>query len=74
MHNTLKILGCSGSISKGHRTTSFKINENILIDAGSGVLDLTIDELKKIDHIFITHSHLDHILRYSTPSGCNWLT
>jgi len=62
MHNTLKILGCSGSISKGHRTTCFKINENILIDAGSGVLDLTIDELKKLDHIFITHSHLDHIL------------
>ena len=37
------------------------INDNILIDAGSGVGDLTLEEMSRIEHIFITHSHMDHI-------------
>lgn len=58
----LRVLGCSGGIGGSLRTTSFLLNENILMDAGTGVGDLSLDELKKIDHIFLTHSHLDHIL------------
>ena len=58
---TFRILGCSGGISKDLRTTSFLLNDNILIDAGTGVGDLTLDELRKIDYLFLTHSHLDHI-------------
>jgi cAMP phosphodiesterase len=63
MTNTgnLRILGCSGGISSNLRTTSLLLNESILIDAGTGVGDLTLDELRKIDHVFLTHSHLDHI-------------
>ena len=57
----IKILGCSGGIGGDLRTTSFLVDDDILIDAGTGVGDLLIDELAKIDHIFITHSHLDHI-------------
>ena len=57
----LKILGCSGGIGKGLRTTSFLLDHDILIDAGTGVGDLTLAELKLIDHVFITHAHLDHI-------------
>lgn len=57
-----KILGCSGGIGGRHlRTTSILIDHDILIDAGTGVGDLTIAELSLIDHIFLTHSHLDHI-------------
>ena len=33
----------------------------MLIDAGTGVGDLPIDELARIDHLFLTHTHLDHI-------------
>ena len=58
---TLRVLGCSGGIGADLRTTSFLLNEDILIDAGTGVGDLTLDELRKIDHVFVTHSHLDHI-------------
>ena len=58
---TLRVLGCSGGISTDLRTTSLLLNENILIDAGTGVGDLSLDELRKIDHVFLTHSHLDHI-------------
>ncbi len=58
----IRVLGCSGSIAAGSRTTSFLLDDDVLIDAGTGVGDLTLDELARIDHIFITHSHLDHVL------------
>lgn len=58
----LRVLGCSGSIGGHHnRTTSFLVDNDILIDAGTGVGDLSLAELTLIDHIFITHSHLDHV-------------
>lgn len=57
----VRVLGCSGAIAKDCRTTSFLIDDNILVDAGTGVGDLTLDEMRKIDHVFLTHSHLDHI-------------
>ncbi len=58
----LRVLGCSGGIGGRHlRTTSFLVDDDILIDAGSGVGDLSLAELARIDHIFVTHSHLDHV-------------
>jgi ribonuclease BN (tRNA processing enzyme) len=57
----LKILGCSGGIGSNLRTTSMLLDHDVLIDAGTGVGDLSLDELSKIDHVFLTHSHLDHI-------------
>ncbi|MBS4096682.1 MAG: 3',5'-cyclic-nucleotide phosphodiesterase [Sulfuricella sp.] len=57
----LRVLGCSGGIGKDLRTTSFLLDNDILIDAGTGVGDLTVEELRHIDHVFITHAHLDHI-------------
>ena len=57
----VKILGCSGGIGAGMRTTSMLLDKDILIDAGSGVGDLSLEALQKIDHIFITHTHMDHI-------------
>ena len=61
-HSTVEVLGCSGSIGIPRQgTTSFLIDSDILIDAGTGVGDLSIAELSRIDHVFVTHSHLDHI-------------
>lgn len=57
----LKILGCSGGIGGNLRTTSMLLDHDILIDAGTGVGDLSLAEMTLIDHIFVTHSHLDHI-------------
>lgn len=57
----LKVLGCSGGIGRGLRTTSLLVDDDVLIDVGSGVGDLTLDEMAQIRHIFLTHSHLDHI-------------
>jgi ribonuclease BN (tRNA processing enzyme) len=58
----LRVLGCSGGIGgRQNRTTSFLLDQDVLIDAGTGVGDLSLSELTLIDHIFITHSHLDHV-------------
>lgn len=58
----LRVLGCSGGIGAKARTTSFLLDDDVLIDAGTGVEDLSVDELAKIDRVFLTHSHLDHVL------------
>ena len=58
----VQVLGCSGSIAAGCRTTSFLLDDDVLIDAGTGVGDMPLDALARIEHILISHSHLDHIL------------
>jgi len=57
----LRVLGCSGGIGGSLRTTAFLVDHDILIDGGTGVADLALDELLRIDHVFVTHSHLDHV-------------
>jgi ribonuclease BN (tRNA processing enzyme) len=57
----LRILGCSGGIGGNLRTTSMLLDHDVLIDAGTGVGDLSLAEMCMINHIFVTHSHLDHI-------------
>lgn len=58
----IRVLGCHGSIAARCHTTSFLLHDDILIDAGTGVGELRLDELARIDHILLSHSHLDHIL------------
>jgi len=57
----LRVLGSSGGIGGNLRTTSYLIDDDILIDAGTGVGELSLDEMRKIRHVFLTHTHLDHI-------------
>lgn len=57
----IRVLGSSGGIGKGHKTTSFLLDDDILLDAGSGVGELTLEEMQRIRYVFLTHSHLDHI-------------
>lgn len=57
----LRILGCSGGIGGNLRTTTLLLDQDVLIDAGTGVGDLSLAEMCMIDHVFVTHSHLDHI-------------
>ncbi len=57
----LKVLGCSGGIGDALRTTSLLVDDDILIDCGTGVGDLALGEMANLRHLFITHTHLDHI-------------
>lgn len=56
----IRILGCSGGISAGLRTTSMLVDGDVLIDTGTGIGDLPLAELRGIRQVFLTHSHLDH--------------
>lgn len=56
----LTVLGCYGGIGGARRTTALLLDEDILIDAGSGVGELDLEQMARIDHVFLTHAHLDH--------------
>lgn len=60
MTNSIKILGASGGISNGHDNTCLLVNYNTTIDAGNIIKGLE-DESINIDHILISHTHMDHI-------------
>ena len=61
LQNDVRILGASGSKSVEAGTSSLQVSENIVIDAGNIIQALDTDA-SKIEHIFLTHSHLDHIV------------
>jgi ribonuclease BN (tRNA processing enzyme) len=58
----IKVLGCSGAEFPGHRPASYLLDDKILFDTGSLTDILDVKGQWKIEYIFITHSHLDHIL------------
>ena len=58
----IRVLGANGGIGNGARTTALLVDDDILIDAGTGVADLSLDAMAAIDHVFLTHSHLDHVV------------
>ncbi len=57
----IRVLGCSGGIGAGAQTTAMLVDDDVLIDAGTGIGDLELEDLDKIRHVFLTHAHLDHI-------------
>ena len=59
--DSITVLGTYGGRGKNKSTTSFHISESIIIDAGNVIHPLG-QEAKKIDYIFLTHCHLDHII------------
>jgi ribonuclease BN (tRNA processing enzyme) len=57
----VRVLGCHGGETPRHRTTCFLIDERITIDAGAVCRSLALEEQIKIDHMLISHSHMDHV-------------
>jgi ribonuclease BN (tRNA processing enzyme) len=57
----VRVIGGHGGVSPGFKATSYLIDGKILIDAGSVAEGLHITEQTLVDHIFISHPHLDHI-------------
>jgi ribonuclease BN (tRNA processing enzyme) len=56
----LAVLGCHAGIGGARRTTALLLDDDVLIDAGSGAGDLSLEQMARVDHVFLTHSHLDH--------------
>ena len=57
----MDVLGCSGGIGDGRHTMALRIDDDVLIDAGTGLSRLSTDEIARIDHVFLTHAHMDHM-------------
>lgn len=57
----VKVLGCHGGELPGCRTTCLLIDGHVAIDAGALTSTLHLEELLKVDNIFLTHSHFDHV-------------
>ncbi|MDD5717180.1 MAG: MBL fold metallo-hydrolase [Sulfuricurvum sp.] len=59
--NYIEFLGTSGTRTPTEGTTCVRVSEHCLIDAGNLIAGLG-NQLFEIEHIFLTHSHLDHIV------------
>ncbi len=61
LQNDVRILGSGGSKNSQAGTSCLQLSANTLIDAGNIIQSLG-EKAAEIDHIFLTHSHLDHIV------------
>ncbi len=57
----LRLLGCNGGVGSNRLTTCYALGETILVDAGTGISSLSLEQMARIDHILLTHAHFDHI-------------
>jgi ribonuclease BN (tRNA processing enzyme) len=57
----IRALGIHGGMDPAMATTSFLIDDRVAVDAGSIATRLSVKSQLAINHIFISHSHLDHI-------------
>jgi ribonuclease BN (tRNA processing enzyme) len=60
-HMKVRILGGHGSKAPGYSSTSFLVNDRLLLDAGGVATRLSIPEQLAIDDVLLTHVHWDHI-------------
>jgi cAMP phosphodiesterase len=56
----VRVLGGSGGLVPGRLLTSFCIDQELIMDAGSMAEALPLEEQAKIRDILLTHAHLDH--------------
>ena len=58
----VRILGCTAGAIRDLRSTALLVNDDTLIDCGTGVGDLTLEEMCAVQRVLLTHAHLDHTL------------
>jgi cAMP phosphodiesterase len=59
--NHIEFLGTSGTRTPSQGTTCLRVSKHCVIDAGN-LINAFGDDVFTIEHIFLTHSHLDHII------------
>jgi ribonuclease BN (tRNA processing enzyme) len=57
----INVLGCSGAEFPGHYPPGFLLDRKILFDAGTLNNVLAEKDQLKVEDLFITHAHMDHI-------------
>ncbi|OHD82999.1 MAG: hypothetical protein A3D90_06175 [Sulfuricurvum sp. RIFCSPHIGHO2_02_FULL_43_9] len=58
---SIEFLGTGGTRTPTQGTTCLRVSEHCVIDAGN-IINTFGDNIFTIEHIFLTHSHLDHII------------
>lgn len=58
----LEALGCHGGDVPGLRLPTFFINDRVLLEAGAVTAALPLDKQVRIEHVLISHAHLDHLV------------
>src|ERR1044072_7155029 len=61
-----RVLGCSGGQVPGQQLSSYLVNEDLLIDAGSTTAVLSLKAQTKIRNVLVTHAPLDHVMSLAT--------
>lgn len=57
----IEFLGTGGTRTPTQGTTCLRVSKHCVIDAGN-LINTLADDIFTIEHIFLTHSHLDHII------------
>ncbi len=57
----IQVLGSSGGELRGHGSTCFLVDGRLALDAGALTSRLGLEELDRVDHVLVTHAHLDHV-------------
>ena len=57
----IKVLGCYGTEFLQFKSCGFLVDGSVMLDAGTIVSTLTLEEQREIRDVFVTHAHLDHI-------------
>jgi len=58
----LEVLGCHGGDVPNRRLPSFLINGRLLLEAGSVTAALPLGAQNGIEHVLVSHAHLDHVV------------
>jgi ribonuclease BN (tRNA processing enzyme) len=57
----IQVLGASGGELRGRSTTSLLVDGTLAVDAGSLTASLDLAALRRVRHVVLSHSHLDHV-------------
>lgn len=55
------MLGCSGGEAPGLRSTSVRVGDSLLVDAGCAASTLEPEAQVRLRDVLLTHAHLDHV-------------
>ncbi|GIW70857.1 MAG: cAMP phosphodiesterase class-II:metallo-beta-lactamase superfamily protein [Planctomycetota bacterium] len=57
----LRVMGTYGAELGQMRTTSFLLEQTVLLDAGSATQVLGVEEIQALQAVVLTHAHVDHV-------------
>lgn len=58
----IEVLGCHGGDVPNLRLPTFLVNGRLLLEAGAVTAALPLDRQAELEHVLISHAHLDHLV------------